>query len=261
MNLAAAALLLEGLLLEVQPAERRIVVSHRAAPGVMPAMVMELRVKKAGSIAALKPGMYIDFRLARGYAVRIRRRPAQRYIEQDGRRIPLPAQKPGTGYPVPDFSLTDQLGRPVRLSDFRGKLVAVQFLYTRCPMPEVCPRLAAAFARVQQRFRDRMGTDLILLSITLDPVYDTPEVLLRYATIWRAREDGWRFLTGAEDQIKEVAARFGLVYWPEEGVITHTSTIAVIDPAGRLAGMIEGLSFHAQQLCDWIESLLNKETH
>ena len=69
----------------------------------------------------------------------------------------------------------------MRLADFRGKVVAVDFIYTRCPLPDVCPRLAANFAALQRRFRDRLGSELMLLSVTVDPEYDTPAVLADYA--------------------------------------------------------------------------------
>jgi len=105
---------------------------------------------------------------------------------------------------MPDFTLTDQLNRPVRLSDFQGKVVAVDFIYTRCPLPDVCPRLSANFARLQTRFRERIGRELVLLSITIDPQYDTPGELLKYAKIWNAEEQGWRFLTGADGEIEIV---------------------------------------------------------
>ena len=159
---------------------------------------------------------------------------------------------------MPDFTLIDQNRQGVRLSDFRGKVVAVDFIYTRCPLPDVCPRLSANFARLQSRFRPRMGSDLMLLSITIDPQYDTSEVLLRYATIWNAAARGWRFLTGPDKEIEIVARRFGMNYWPEEGLITHTSETGVIARDGRLAARVDGSSFAASQLGDLIERELEK---
>src|SRR5205823_2461056 len=78
---------------------------------------------------------------------------------------------------VPDFTLLDQRARTVRLSDFRGGPVAIDFIYTRCPMPDVCPRLSANFARLQKRF----GNRITLFSVTIDPEYDTPTVFAEYA--------------------------------------------------------------------------------
>src|SRR5262249_51220814 len=152
------------------------------------------------------------------------------------------------GAGVPDFELIDQSGAPLRLRDLDGKIVAVDFIYTRCPLPDVCPRLSANFAQLQRRFAGRMGTDLVLLSITIDPQYDTPEVLAKYAKIWGAKLAGWRFLTGSAEEVQRVAARLGMTYWPEEGLLTHTSQTAVIGRDRTLRAIVEGSSYTAGQL-------------
>jgi protein SCO1/2 len=251
---------LQGLVLEVRPTEQSIVVSHKAIPGVMPAMAMPIRVANPRDLVNLAPGALIDFQIANSTARRIRIRKAANEIEQDGRKVALdpPKEKVPIGQSMPDWTLVNQHNEKVRLRDFRGKVVVIQFLYTRCPLPEVCPRLAATFSRIQRRFPDRMSRDLILLSITLDPNYDTPEVLSRYANLWRPQL-GWQFLTGTEADIRFVANRLGLIYWPEEGVITHNSTIGLIDRQGRLAALMEGLSFDVQQLGDLIATELEKQ--
>ena len=74
--------------------------------------------------------------------------------------------------------------------------MAINFIYTRCPLPDVCPRLSANFATLQRRFRDPLNRDLVLLSVTVDPDYDTPPVLADYARRWAADLSVWRFLTG-----------------------------------------------------------------
>ncbi|MBL8213505.1 MAG: SCO family protein [Bryobacterales bacterium] len=266
MNWLAAAFFLaktyavEGLVVAVRPAEQTIVVSHKEIPGVMPAMAMPVRVRDAREMRGLQPGDSVQFQLVveegRGSARRLRVRKPENQIEQDRRVVPLetPKEQVAVGAAFPDFALTAHDGEPWRLSDARGSLVAVQFLYTRCPMPEVCPRLAATFSRVQKRFPQAA---LQLVSITLDPQHDTPAVLARYATYWRA-QSGWSFLTGSVEEIRRVAARFGIVYWPEEGVITHTSTLGFIDKQGRLAARVEGLNFTAQQVGDLVGKLLEE---
>ena len=166
--------------------------------------------------------------------------------------MPPPARQPLPGEPAPEWSLIDQHNRPVTMSSLRGKLVALNFLYTRCPMPEVCPRLAAAFATVQRRFGAAMGRDLVLVSITIDPEWDTPQVLAAYAKLWRAQPDAWRFLTGPPDAVRKAATDWGLVYWPEDGAITHTSRTALIGRDGRLLAMVEGSSYRTDQLIELI---------
>jgi protein SCO1/2 len=153
---------------------------------------------------------------------------------------------------VPDFELNDQSGHSIRLSGFHGRVVAVNFIYTRCPLPEVCPRLASNFALVQRRFREQLGNELILLSVSMDPKYDTPEVLEEYSKAWGSDPQGWYFLTGSDQAIRTVADRLGLVYWPEEGSLTHTSLTCLIGRDGRLEARVNGSAYEARQLGDLI---------
>ena len=243
------------MVVRVDTRERTVLVSHGDIARYMPAMVMPFRVRKAADLAGLHPGAQVEFELVVGKSAshieRLRRTgPASTGVVEDrGDRIVLPPnpEQVAIGAVMPDFVLTDQLGRAVRLSDFRGKVVAVDFIYTRCPLPDVCPRLSANFARLQSRFRDKIA----LLSITIDPQYDTAQILLGYAKIWGAAE-GWRFLTGPGPEIERVARRFGMTYWPEDGLITHMSETGVISRDGRLVARISGTSYPAGQLGDLI---------
>lgn len=164
--------------------------------------------------------------------------------------LPKPVDKVALGETMPDFTLTDQAGRAVGFASFRGRPVAVDFIYTRCPLPDVCPRLSANFARLQRSFAGKIA----LLSITLDPEHDTPAVLADYARRWNADPATWQFLTGAPDDVRKVAGHFGVVYWPEDNAITHTSATALIDRSGRLAALVEGSSFTSQQLIDLVQT-------
>jgi len=230
-----------------------MVVSHRDIPGYMRAMAMTFPVPEEQALEQLAPGSHIEFELvvkgqqslARGIQVRPEAFTA-------GVPLPEPAQRVTQGAAMPDFELKDQLGRNVKLSSFRSKVIAVDFIYTRCPLPEICPRLSANFARLQRRFPE----GLVLLSITIDPQYDTPEVLSRYARIWKADPERWRFLTGDLQAVREVAGRFGMVYWPEDGLMTHTSRTGVISKDGTLAAIVEGPSYQFGQLSDLIAAQL-----
>lgn len=252
---------LQGLVLSSDPSRSTVTISHRAIPGVMPAMAMPIRLARPAEGEGLEPGAVVAFELALSrqgaVAHRLRRLPPSNQVEEDGQVVKLqpPASQVAVGDLAPDFTLTDQDGQPVRLSDFRGRVTVVNFLYTRCPLPEVCPRLAATFARIQRRFADRQ--DLALLTITLDPHHDTPDVLKKYSMLWRAVPERWRFLTGTAGQIREAVEPFGIVYWPEEGIVTHTSTVGVVGRDGRLRARVDGLSFDAKQLGDLVETALS----
>ena len=247
----------EGLVLRVERDRRTVTISHREIRGYMPAMAMPFRVKNDAELSGLAPGARVQFQLEvtkRGAVVRNLRAQALApggMVADNGQKLRLPPtpEKLATGAAVPDFTLTDQSSRPVHLADFRGQVVAINFVYTRCPLPDVCPRLCASFARLQKRFADR---DLTLLSVTLDPQYDSPEILAGYAKIWRADPARWHFLTGGLEDVQRVAGRFGIISWPEEGLLTHTSETAVIARDGRLVALIEGSGYTADQLGDLI---------
>ena len=248
----------------INPSEQIVTISHRDIPRYMPAMSMAFHVRNPADLAVLHAGAQVEFELVArksgSYIQHLRRIGGDAVIEDQGDRIVLPPNpdKVSIGASMPDFTLTDQSGRPVQLSDFRGRVVAVDFIYTRCPLPDVCPRLSANFGRLQNRFREKMGKELMLLSITIDPQYDTPQVLQGYAKIWNAQLDAWRFLTGQDSAIEVVARRFGMNYWPEEGLITHTSQTGVIGREGKLAAQIDGSSFTPSQLGDLIQRELEK---
>ena len=231
-----------GIVLRTNPAAGTALIAHKAIPGYMPAMAMEFRARHAREFAPLQPGSRVSFTLRKNLAEHVRTTgDAFDPKEVDLTQAPL---KPLPGALIPGFTLTDQHGAPFTLSALRGRWVAVNFIYTRCPLPEVCPRLTATFASLQRRFRD---APLTLLSITLDPRYDTPEILAAYARRTSAGAN-WRFLTGPPETVADVARSFGLFSWTEEGVIVHNSTTALIDPGGRLAALIEGSSFGLEEI-------------
>jgi len=177
----------------------------------------------------------------------------QALVAPDSASAPAPA----IGQTVPDFFLVDQRALPVRLSQFRGAVVAISFIYTTCPLPNFCFRLSNNFGVLKQRFANRLGQDLFLLSITFDPVHDRPEVLSNYARTWQATDiPGWRFLTGDVSQIRRVCQMFDVNFWQDEAFMTHTLHTVLLDRDGRLVANLEGNEFTADQLGDLVETLL-----
>ena len=135
-------------------------------------------------------------------------------------------------------------------------MVAANFIYTSCALPQFCYRMTNHFGVLQNRFADATGRDLVLLSITFDPARDTPERLAEYASQWKADPARWHFLTGSTKEIARVAAMFGLDYFPDEGLINHSVRTVIIDRGGRLVANVEGNRFTAQQLGDLVETVL-----
>jgi protein SCO1 len=266
ISTAATRYAVTGIVLKVDPPNRTFDASCAAIPGYMEAMAMPYSVLDVHELANLKPGAYVDFMLVvekeRAYAegIHIHRYEATEREPLLARRLKLledPHATVQAGDPVPGFTLTDQTGGRVSLSQFIGKVVAVTFIYTSCPLPDYCFRLSNNFSQLSQRFASRMGRDLVLLSISFDPVHDQPKVLAKYASTFRADPESWRFLTGGLDEVKIVSRQFGLNFWPDQGYITHSLHTLIIDRRGRLAADFEGNQFTARQLGDYVDVLIS----
>jgi protein SCO1 len=269
---AAQQFSVTGMVLEVNRSHKSFVASCQEIPGYMQAMAMPFEVRDAKELDGLMPGATVEFTLIvekeSSYAQHIEIR---RYesVEQDpltARRLKLLNQLSqgaanlnktlAVGQAVPDFKLIDQDRREISLGQFSGKVVAINFIYTSCPLPNYCLRIANNFGVLQKRFREKLGSDLVLLSVTFDPVHDQPEVLARYARTWKADADTWHFLTGRVGDVQRVTALFGVDYFPDEGFMDHSLHTAIIDRRGKLAVNIEGNQFTADQLGDLVQTIL-----
>jgi protein SCO1 len=263
----------KGLVLQVDAAHRTLVVSCDEIPNYMVAMVMPLTVRDPQELTGLTPGNMIDFTLVVDQqSSHIEKIARHRYegLEQDplgARRLKVleqlsaPASLPpeiAIGAPVPDFSLVDQNRRRIALSQFNGKIVLMTFIYTHCPLPDFCFRISNNFGQLQRRFADRLGRDVILLSISFDPENDTPEVLAKYGSQWNADPNGWHLLTGAKPEIVRICQEFGMNFWLDEGIMTHSLHTVVVGPDGKLVTNLEGNDFAAAQLGDFVQALLEQ---
>jgi protein SCO1/2 len=259
-----------GLVVDVRPATRTFVASIDAIPGFMAAMVMPFQVRDAVELRGLVRGAQVQFTFvvtsASSWAEQITVRRVEN-LEQDplaARRLALideftsgrAARAVPAGGIVPDFRLVDHKRRPVSLSDFKGKVVAVNFTYTTCQLPDFCLRIVNHFGALQRRFSGALGPDLIFLTITFDPARDQPDVLDRYAAQWKPNHDTWRFLTGAVADVRPVLELFGMVAFMNEGLMDHGLRTAIIGRDGRLVTNLEGNQYSTDQLGDLIESVL-----
>jgi len=261
-----------GLVLSVDRPKRTLVVSCNTIPGYMDAMMMPFEVRNGKILDGLEPGMAVEFSLVVGqdssYAENIHVRRFES-TEQDpftarqfkalqtlvAPKSAITAALP-VGQSVPDFKLIDQERQSVSLSQFAGKVVAINFIYTRCALPQFCYRLSNNFAVLQKRFADRMGRELVLLTVSFDPAHDQPEVLAAAAKTWKADSRTWHFLTGPVSDVKQVCTRFGVDAWTDEGLMTHSLHTVVVNRQGKLAANLEGNQFTAQQLGDLVEIVI-----
>lgn len=259
----------QGLVIHIDAPHHSITVSCAKIPGYMAAMEMPLTVRDSQVLASLKPGLMIRFSLIeqrkKAYAgniqpiINFEAEPAEAGSLTALKSAVDPSVKPvEIGQPVTDFTLTDQIEKPVSLSQLRGKVIALTFGYSRCPNPNYCLRLSRNLATVEKRFHNQAGRDLVLLTIAIDPDYDHGPALEKYAASFHADPQSWHFLTGPIPQIKQVAAQFGLSFWNTEGLLTHTLHTVVIDRQGCLVANIDGNDFTSQQLGDLVAIVMER---
>ena len=157
------------------------------------------------------------------------------------------------GASVADAAFVDQSGRDAAALDWRGKTLAVTFVYTRCPLPDFCPLMDRNFAAVQQipASRTSAAGRIHLLSVSFDPAYDSPKVLAAHAKKAGARPDAWTWLTGEQDAVDAFAAQFGVSIIrddrPMQEIIHNLRTI-VIDRSGRVVKIYNGNDWKAEEL-------------
>jgi len=217
------------------------VVAHEDIPGFMPAMTMPFRVRSAQG--ALQPGDKIDATLIVT--------DKESWLEDlTVKAHGLPTTKPGSGLQhtgaavgelVGDFGLVNQDGRAIHLGEYRGRTLVLTFIYTRCPLPEFCPLMMRNFQKLDEGLAGDAALlgKTHLLSISFDTAFDTPEVLRSFGSAFvKDRGNGrfahWELATGSQQQIKAVADYFGLVFWGEEGQITHSLCTVIVAPDGRV---------------------------
>ena len=228
-----------GVVVAVDVPARKVKVQHEEIPGFMSAMTMDFPVRDDPKIIEfLRPGDRIEARLVVDGSTY--------FLEEVLTKgfVPTPTPFGGTGIQpepnkgvaigekIPDFTLIDQTGARVKLSQFRGEPVAVTFTYTRCPIATACPLTVARFSKIDAALKkENFGA---LLCVTVDPQNDTPAALKDYAARVGADPKRWKFLTGDPRDVANVAEHFGVLYYPDKGQIVHSQAVAVVDPDGRL---------------------------
>jgi protein SCO1/2 len=236
-----------GQIVGIDRDRREVVVDHEDIKGFMPAMTMPYKVNDPALLDGKAPGDLITATLVV--------EEVQAYLSTmtTTGRAPLKSGAAGPeitaadlvkeGDAVPDAALIDQTGASRPLSSLRGHRVALTFIYTRCPLPDFCPLMDKHFAAVQREIQTAPDlSDVRLMSVSVDPAFDTPSVLARHAKTVGADPRVWYFATGARDDVLGFARRFGITTEPgeAEGIVVHNLRTAVIDPQGRLVSIQSG---------------------
>jgi protein SCO1/2 len=239
-----------GLIRGLPPDHKTIDIEHEDIPGFMPSMTMPFEVREPKEFAGLEVGDAISFQL------NVTQRDS--WIGQirkiDPATLHLPTAAPTAavaesrssrlreGDQMPAFQLVDQAGKPLNLESYRGHPFVLTFIFTRCPLPNFCPRMSANFAELQKAIKatpnELAGSRL--LSITFDPQFDTPEVLERYAEREGADPAIWEFATGKPAEVDKLTKAFSILVQPEGGSITHSLATALVDRQGKIAKIWRG---------------------
>lgn len=232
----------KGVVKELNPNDKKVVISHAAISNYMAAMTMPFRVKDSRELAGLQRGDEISFRLqvteSESWVDQITKIGT---VSLPSREKPVPATVVETpavrpGHPLLDYKFTNELGQAVSLNDFHGQALAITFFFTRCPLPDYCPRLSKNFRAAQQKLESLPGApaNWHLLSISFDTEFDSPPMLKAYGNSYQYDPKHWSFLTGPADKIGELARQSGVSYQYDAGTFNHDFRTLIIDAAGHL---------------------------
>jgi len=242
---------LHGEIVTVNSDRKTLTISHEAIPGLMPAMTMEFDVAD-GDLAIAKPGERIRAELVRtGDDFHLEKiwpddrvststiAAAENELRQDTVTRGGGAYRE-VGENMPNFALYDQQGRVVPAARFRGRQIMLNFIYTRCPVATMCPAATLRMMAVQKAARAAGVTNLELVSISLDPAYDTPGVLKEYAKVRGIDTGNFSFLTGPEPAIRDLLTQFGVIAEFKDGLLKHSLATLLIDEQGRIVHRADG---------------------
>ena len=233
-------------------------------PGFMEAMAMEYKVKPETMLKQLMPGDSISADLiVVGPDPKDPESPPDSWLENikvTGHAASPPAKganslhMPVRGEDVPDFAFVNQDGKKISLSQYRGHVLVVTFIYTRCPFTDFCPRMSANFDEVYKQFATNQSlAKTHLLSVSFDPEHDTPKVLRRYGFSVAHTNDAalfrrWEFAAAWPDEMPKLEEFFALTVTPQGGMLTHNLSTAIIGPDGKIADWYHGNDWQVSDL-------------
>jgi len=236
---------LTGEIVEVQRATQTLVVTHDEIKGYMPGMTMEFKAAR-GDLENAQPGQHIRAELVvRGTEFSLEKiwpadavteralTAAAQTLAQDTAMRGKSAYRE-IGETLPEFTLLDQAGRAVSPSRFRGKQVVLNFIFTRCPVATMCPASTLRMQKLQQAARAAGVTDLELVSVSLDPEFDTPGILKEYAAVRGIDLANFSFLTGPDAAVRQLLAQLGVIREFEGATLKHTLATVLINPQCKI---------------------------
>jgi len=257
---------IDGKIIAVNKKDRTATINHKDIPGYMPGMTMEFKIKRDSDLEMIRPGDLITGTLVVD--------DISSWVEitssTDGGVALTPTSvvpgEPKPGDAIPDFQLVNQDGKPIHLSQYAGKALALTFVYTRCPQPDQCTLMSNNFAAIDRELQQQpdVYAKTHLLTISFDPDYDTPKVMRSYGASHTERYSDetfqhWEFATGSSDQVKGIAQFFGLRYFHDtesgDDQVIHSLRTAVIGPDGKLVKLYRGNEWKPAEIVEDLRTL------
>ena len=255
---------LTGQVLSITPDRTIAKVKHDDVKGFMDAMTMDFTVKDPKALEGLQPGDLIAATLVitdeEGYLRNVRKTGVAAIAAATSAATPAAADiRPGDT--VPDVTFVGDDGKPRPLSAYRGQFVLITFIYTRCPLPDYCPRMNKYFSAIQQAIaaRPALRSRVRLLSVSFDPDVDTPAQLKQTAAALGADPVIWQFVTAPRDIVDRFGAGFGLSVLrdgPNGQTITHNLRTPLVGRDGRLVKQYNGNDWSPDEVVRDLEGLV-----
>jgi protein SCO1 len=235
----------KGVVREVKADERTVVVAHEAIAGYMDAMTMPFKVKEANELTGLQSGDVISFRLrvtdTESWIEQVSKTGrASRRMEEPPLQHAVTARSEQPRHPLLDYPFTNELVQAVSLRSFQGQALGITFFFTRCPIPNYCPRLSKNFEEASRMLLAQTNglTNWHFLSVSLDPQFDSPAVLKAYGERYDYDPKHWSFLGGPPDKIAELARLSDVQFERQGSFISHNFRTLIIDARGHLQTVI-----------------------
>lgn len=250
---------LRGKVVSTNPSTGEVTVNHEAIVGFMEAMTMAYKLKDANILSELHPGDIItaDLEVSEGPSgdmlldhIVVVGQGKPDYKPKVSYHVPAP------GDVVPNFKLKNQDGKPIALDHFRGKELLITFIYTRCPVPNFCPRVTRQFAEINRNLaaQPSLYTKTHLLCVSFDPKNDTPERLRAYAATYMGTDaksafSHWDFAVPDQATLAKMAQFFDVGLTQEaDSTITHTLSTTLIGPDGKVLRFYPGNDWTVDQV-------------
>jgi protein SCO1 len=250
---------LKGKVVMVEKDKHLVTIAHEDVAGLMPAMTMPFTVPNQTDIDYLAPEDQVTATLViDGSQSWLENLFVVRSSGVASVAVPTEAKE---GDEVPNFTLRNQDGKQIGIHDYRGKALLLTFIYTRCPLPEYCTLMSTNFAEVDRQLQQspEVYNKTHLLSVSIDPAYDTPQVLRSYGAAHTGRYQQetfahWEFASG--EKVKEMAQFFGLRYFGENDQITHGLKTVIVKPDGKVAKVYTGNEWKPEEVVNEIKRAL-----